>query len=269
VDTEPDAEPDQIDGDDEQVPETDDFEITDADREADRNLAIQVAAAALTGAAALAGTVPGAAATMFQPIVTAIMTAAVQRLGKRRTEHAAETLLDAADASGIPLGEFLDLAVADDRRHELFARSMRIAQDTALRDKRRALGRALAAGIMGDDARIDEELLFMRAVEDIDEMHIRLLARMAGSSAPGVRPGWSISSLTQADPGLANGARALLGTLELHGLIGQAVIRRQLQGEGSAQDYYNITPQGREFLDRLAKDQAEAGEASAEPERQE
>jgi hypothetical protein len=85
--------------------------------------------------------------------------------------------MDAADAAGVPLGEFMDLAVSDDRRHELFARSMRIAQDTALRDKRRALGRALAAGVMGDDARIDEELLFMRAVDDLDEMHLRLLGR--------------------------------------------------------------------------------------------
>jgi hypothetical protein len=47
----------------------------------------------------------------------------------------------------------------------------------ALRDKRRALGRALAAGVMGDDARIDEEMLFMRAVDDLDEMHLRLLGR--------------------------------------------------------------------------------------------
>jgi hypothetical protein len=110
---------------------------------------------------------------MFQPIVAAIMTAAVQCLGKRRAEHAADTLMDAADAAGVPLGEFMDLAVSDDRRHEPFARSMRIAQDTALRDKRRAL----AAGVMGDDARIDEELLFMRAVDDLDEMHLRLLGR--------------------------------------------------------------------------------------------
>jgi hypothetical protein len=155
--------------------EAGDFEITDADREADRSLAIQFAAAALTGVATLAGTVPGAAATAFAPIAAAIMTAAVQRLGKRRAEHGADTLLDAADEAGIPLSEFMDRAVSDDRRHELFARSMRIAQDTALRDKRRALGRALAFGIMGDDARIDEELLFMRAVDDLDEMHIRLL----------------------------------------------------------------------------------------------
>ena len=119
--------------------EDDVFEVTDADREADRDLAIQVVTAALTGAATLAGTVPGAAATMFQPIATAIMTAAVQRLGRRRTEHAADTLMDAADAAGLPLGDFMDRAVSDDQRHELFARSMRIAQDTALRDKRRAL----------------------------------------------------------------------------------------------------------------------------------
>jgi hypothetical protein len=73
----------------------------------------------------------------------------------------------------------MDRAVANDRRHELFARSLRIAQDTALRDKRRALGRTLAAGVMGDDARIDEEQLFMRAVDDLDESHIRLLGRVA------------------------------------------------------------------------------------------
>jgi len=70
-------------------------------------------------------------------------------------------------------------AVSDDRRHELLARALGIAQDAALRDKRRALGRALAAGIAGDDARIDDELLFIRAIADVDEPHIRLLALMA------------------------------------------------------------------------------------------
>jgi hypothetical protein len=66
--------------DDRDAEDDDDFEVTDAEREADRDLAIQVAAAAHTGAATLAGTVPGAAAAMFQPIAEAIMTAAVQRL---------------------------------------------------------------------------------------------------------------------------------------------------------------------------------------------
>src|SRR5215831_15018863 len=92
----------------EQAAEADDFEVTDADREADRDLAIQFATAALTGVATLAGTVPGMVATAVQPIAAAIMTAAVQRLGKRRTEHAADTLMDAADSAGLPLGEFMD-----------------------------------------------------------------------------------------------------------------------------------------------------------------
>lgn len=45
-----------------------------------------------------------------------------------------------------------------DRRHELFARILTTAWDTALRNRRRALGRALAAEVVGDDARIDEGL---------------------------------------------------------------------------------------------------------------
>ena len=69
--------------------------------------------------------------------------------------------------------------------------------------ERRALGRSLAAGVMGDDARIDEELLFMRAVQDIDGMRIRLLERMATVSIQ--PPGWSVRVIAEADPGLAGG----------------------------------------------------------------
>jgi hypothetical protein len=162
-------------------------------------------------------------------------------------------LMDAADAAELPIVEFFGRAVEDDRRHELFARAVTIAQDTALRDKRRALGGALAAGVMGDDAQIDEELLFMRAVDDVDEIHIRLLARMAARRPPTVVPGWSIYMITKEDRGLRVGVRALLGTLELHGLIEQVVVRGQIQAEGSAQDYYNITKQGHTFLKRLAE----------------
>jgi hypothetical protein len=111
------------------------------------------------------------------------------RIGQRWNRNAAETLADAAEVSGELAEDLLLRAVSDDRRRELFARALGVAQDAALRDKRRALGRALAAGIAGDDARIDGELLFIRAVADVDEPHIRLLALMAserplpGSSA--------------------------------------------------------------------------------------
>jgi hypothetical protein len=234
-----------------QIARADEFQPTEAQREADKSLAVQLVVAFGIGIATVYGAVPGALATMVGPLMTAVLNT-LARVGQRRAEHAAETLMDAADAAELPVAEFFGRAVDDDRRHELFARAMTIAQDTALREKRRALGRALAAGVMGDDARIDEELLFMRAVEDIDEMHIRLLGLMTGPQPLDVRPGWSIFSITTADPGLRSGVRALLGTLELHGLIEQAVIRRPLQGEGTGQDYYNVTDQGREFLERLA-----------------
>jgi hypothetical protein len=43
----------------------------------------------------------------------------------------------------------------------------------------------------------------MRAVEDIGEMHIRLLDRMARLSIQ--PPGWSARRIAEADPGLASG----------------------------------------------------------------
>jgi hypothetical protein len=235
-----------------EIARTGEFQVTETEREADKNLAVQLVVAFGIGLATVYGTVPGALATMIGPLMTVIMNA-LTRVGSRRAEHAAETLLDAADEADLPVAEFFDRAVADDRRHELFARAMSIAQDTALRDKRRALGRALAVGVMGDDAQIDEELLFMRALEDIDEVHIRLLARMADTYPPGVGPGWSARKIAEADPGLANGAPALLGTLQLHGLIEEVVRNRPIQGEGATQAFYNILQQGRDFLNRLAE----------------
>lgn len=246
-----DGEPTQAD--DGVVAAADDFEVTEADREADRNLAIQLVVAFFAGALALSGVVPGALATMFAPALAAIMTS-LARVGQRRAGHAADTLMDAADAADVPLDEFFVRAVADDRRHELFVRTLLIAQDTALRQKRRGLGRALAAGVMGDEARIDEELLFIKAVEDIDTMHIRLLDRMAKEYAP--QPGWSARTIAEADPGLASGVNALLGTLELHGLITAVVPGTFMRGENAQQTFYHITDSGRGLLSRLAGEPA-------------
>jgi hypothetical protein len=257
VDTDADVEDEPAGDDDGKLTEADDgvvaeannFEVIEADREIDRNLAIQLVAAFFAGALTLYGVVPGALATMFAPALAAIVTS-LARVGQRRAEHAADTLMDAADAADVPLDEFFGRAVADDRRHELFTRTLIIAQDTALREKRRALGRALAAGVMGDDAQIDEELLFIKAVEDIDTMHIRVLDRMATTH---VGPeGWMASRIVAADRGLAVGIRVLLGTLELHGLIAARVPSGRVQGPQETR--YDFTDSGRRFLSRLAED---------------
>lgn len=220
---------------------------TEAGVSLDRPLALQTAWASLTGYAVWIHPAAGAALTALTPVFEAIATFAVKKLGERRIEHAAETLLDAADAAGEPLADFMDKAVADERRHELFARALVVAQDAAWRNKRRALGRALANGVMGDEARIDQELLFIRGVGDIDEMDIRLLSRLTAGSRG------TVGDIERADPGLADGLRPILGNLQSHGLIDS---RSPVTPGGAMvpEPYYFITNSGRDFLERLADD---------------
>jgi hypothetical protein len=224
-----------------------DGEPTKAQVAADRELATQVTIASLTGLASLASVYAGAAATAFAPIALAFANAAVRRIGRRRVKNATDTLMDGAEAAGIPVAEFFDKAASDDRRHELFARALTVAQDAAWRNKRRALGRALAAGVMGDEARIDKELLFVRAVDDIDEMHIRLLGRFADGRR------LTAGDITLADPGLEDGVLALLGQLQSHGLIDS---RSPVTPGGAMtpEPLYFITDSGRTVLARLADD---------------
>lgn len=211
---------------------------------ADLELATQITIASLTGLASLVSVYAGAAAVAFAPVALAFANAAVRRIGRRRIEHATETLMDGAEAARLPVAEFIEKAASDDRRQELLVRALTAAQDAAWRNKRRALGRALAAGVMGDDARINEELLFVRAVDDIDEMDIRLLGRLAS------RPG-TATDIAQMDPGLGDGLPALLGNLELHGLIASSMSVPP-GGAVTPPAFYSITGLGQKFLARLA-----------------
>ena len=146
-------------------------------------------------------------------------------------------------------------AVSDDRRHELLARALGIAQDAALRDKRRALGRALAAGIAGDDARIDDELLFIRRSPT-------LTSRTDGCSrswpANGRRQESSAAaSFTEVghlvpsprDSGFGDSLPALIWTLEAHGLIRAEASSTPWQTSRAA---YNVTQAASQLLERLA-----------------
>ena len=64
---------------------------------------------------------------------------------------------------------------------------------------------------------------------------------------------WTTASIVQADPGLADGVHALLGTLESHGLIESS---RPVPPGGASrgQAIYQITGAGQAFLARLADD---------------
>jgi hypothetical protein len=176
---------------------------------------------------------------------------AIGRLARRRKEHATEAPGDAVEASPDSPEDFIARATADDRRIELTTRTPLIAMDTALRDKRRALGRALAAGVAGDDARIDEELLFIRAVADLDTPHVKLLARMA--EGPPVSQKfplgyWDAATVQAQIPELGASWRPLLAVLELHGLIQPLQSSTPSQGSRVA---YSATGLGEQVLSRL------------------
>jgi hypothetical protein len=126
-----------------------------------------------------------------------------------------------------------------------------LARSDAVGCKRRPEGCAEAADasriIRSKDARIDQELLFVRAVDDIYEMDVRLLSRLAVGSRG------TAADIARDDPGLADGLLPLLGNLQSHGLIDS---RSPVTPGGAMtpEPYYFITDSGRDFLARLADD---------------
>jgi hypothetical protein len=219
-----------------------------------RELATQVVIASLTGVASIASVYAGAGATAFAPVALAFALPAVKRIGQRRIENATEALMAGTDAASVSVEEFIDKAAADEHRHELFARALAVAQDAAWRNKRRALGRALAAGVMGDDARVDEEMLFIRAVDDLDEVHVRLLGHLTDGGRP------TAGDIALTDPGLRYGLLALLGRLQSVGLIDSRAPVTPA-GAMTPEPYYFITDLGRDFLVRLADETPTSSES--------
>ena len=92
-------------------------------------------------------------------------------------------------------------AFTDLEHQELLARALTMAQDTAMRDKRRALGRALASAAADTGTKIDDELLFIRVLADLD----RRTSGACGSWRP-VRRIWTRSTAS-GEPRFANGIR--------------------------------------------------------------
>lgn len=237
-----------------------------------RELAEQVVITMTAGLAAYMGPGAGALAAGAVPLALAGLDRISSVIGSRRLEHDVETLLDGAEAFGAETPgefvEFIEAAVSDEDHQELLARALTIAQDTAMRDKRRALGRALAAAASETGTKVDEELLYIRVLDDLDEPHIRLLRLMsttpehlAARGMPDVRQ-WYPWSVTRADPGLADTVWALFGPLQRHGLIWSA--GQYHTPNGTMEPQYEITHYGESFLTRLAEPEEQRGAMPAE-----
>ena len=148
-------------------------------------MAIRVTAAALGwgASAGLAGPDAGMAGAALTPALESALGHIFDRIDSRRRKNAAETLTDAADELGAEAPEefakFIKDAVSSLERQELLARALTIAQDTAMRDKRRALGRALASAVAETSTTVNEELAFIRVIADLDSGDIRVLRLMS------------------------------------------------------------------------------------------
>lgn len=224
-----------------------------------RELAIRCAVAALGGGVGLAGPDAAAAATALTPLLESGLARVYETLSDRRQNNAAETLLDAADEAGASTDEefleFVDSALSDSRRQELLARVLIVAQDTAHRDKRRALGRALAAGVADDGHGAYEELFFVRVLDDLDAPHLHLLRTMQEYPRHiSVSPGTLRGQLRFTDANYGIPDHALLPPLERHGLI-VSTGEEYIDKYNFLMRQYRITPNGQWLLGRLADQQ--------------
>jgi hypothetical protein len=73
------------------------------DKDADHELAVRTSVAVLTAGAGLLGPEAGAAATALTPALETVLSRVVGGVSRWRTQHAAETLEDAAQAVGEPV----------------------------------------------------------------------------------------------------------------------------------------------------------------------
>ena len=217
------------------------------------DLVVQTVVGAVVGGASLIGPDVGAAASALAPAMAVGLDRLSGVLRARRHAHAEETLTDAVKTAALPASEFIERALLDDAHSELLVRALTAAQDTALREKRRALGRALADGVCGEST-VDDELLFIRAIEDLDAPHIAVL-RIISLEPPNRMPlprAWQHNDILERVPELSNALRAILATLDLHTLISNGVLS---SGYGySNVDLYRIEHPGRVLLSRLSED---------------
>jgi hypothetical protein len=101
-------------------------------------------------------------------------------------------------------------------------------------------------GVTGDDASVDEEMRFIRAVADLQKTDIHVLGLVAGGAA-------TLEQLARQESGLAEGIPAMLGQLEAHGLI-ESRSPVTPGGAMTPTPRYSGTALGRNLLERLAAD---------------
>jgi hypothetical protein len=133
----------------------------------------------------------------------------------------------------LEVSEFEEWIGSDDRHLEMLRDAAVAAMGTLDQRKVRALADVLSDAIR-DEAKLDTNQLVVRAINDLEVTHIRVLRAMIYDDNPhdptaiGLRPGattilsahrWSWRDLYDHLPNLGHGLINILATLQRHGLI--------------------------------------------------
>jgi hypothetical protein len=240
-----------------------------------------VAGTAATGVGlALAGPAGALAGAALTPVLERALGVLDAHVFQRRALYAAETLADAAGEAGAThdadFEEFVQKLVRDEVHQELLTRVLSIAQDSAMRDKRRALGRVLANAAAETGTQVDQEFAVARVIADLDPAHVRVLRIMARTPAHLVAYAtergldrqnarrWYPWSISATDPGLAQVVWGALRVLERNDLVWKVGENHTPNG-GGMEPEYEITRFGDYLLQLLAAPEPEQDALSPKP----
>ncbi|SNR95427.1 hypothetical protein SAMN06272737_14612 [Blastococcus mobilis] len=166
---------------------------------------------------------------------------------------------EAAEASGLRIDNLLDRLAADPARLVFLSEALTAAARSTFSERVRALGRALASGALADDeARVDEERLWVAILAGVEAPHLRILRQLMlprDQQPYGTTP----QQLTLAEAAGVSYVMAghLLADLERHGLAswrwGETYPQsyREAQGASASEKFWQPTSLTPELLDRF------------------
>lgn len=175
----------------------------------------------------------GVVAHGLAPVLSSVQEHIYHKWNAIRIENSAHVIEDAAFNLGISPEGFLDVVREDPKLLALTAQAMNVAASTVLQQKIKVLGRLVANGVQ-DEAKVDESVMFLAALQDIEAPHIDVLLEMGTAPQYGrqvayrrVERGESVREaryknlreLQATLPRFGDSLQPVVSTLERHGLI--------------------------------------------------
>jgi hypothetical protein len=197
--------------------------VTDRER---REQATDVTAAALSLLAAGAlGPLGALAGPVLRPAVGMAVDEVADAYLARSRLSSGQMLEQTADRLQVDMEQLVKLITEAPRLTQIAGEALDAAARTALDHKIRALARALASAIHGDDAQVDEDQLIIHSLADLEAPHIKLLyalSVMYSEVDEGTSPApFTVLELQRRLPHLGRPVRALLAPLEARGCVAQ------------------------------------------------